>query len=73
MARHLHQKGSVMLQAQIMKDGTVGKIDVLSGPPLFRSAAVNAVKQWRYKPAQVGGTPVESSVEVVVNFDASSD
>jgi TonB family protein len=73
MARRLHQRGSVVLQAEVRKDGTVGKVDVVSGATLLSSAAVDAVKKWRYKPAQLGGAPVDSFVRIVVNFDTQSE
>jgi TonB family protein len=69
MARRIRQTGKVVLQAQVLKDGSVGKIITLSGAQLLRDAAIAAVKQWRYKPAQLGSTPVESTVQVIVNFD----
>ncbi len=71
MARRVRQRGSVEMQAQILKDGTVGKVEVVSGPTLLRNAAVDAVKQWRYRPAYLSGSPAESTVRVVINFDTA--
>ncbi len=68
IARRQRLRGSVELQAEIRKDGSVGKVDVVSGPMLLRQAAIDAVKQWRYRPAQLSGVPVDSSVRVTIDF-----
>lgn len=69
MARRLHMKSEkVVLNATINKDGTVGNIKQVRGSGMFFDSARNAVKQWRYKPANLNGNPIEATVEIVLNF-----
>ncbi len=69
-------KARVILQIVVKKDGTVGDIKVLSDPvseslviSSFRQAAIDAVKQWKYKPAIKDGKPVDVYMTVSVNFE----
>jgi TonB family protein len=61
-------QGTVVLQAVIGKDGSVLNVHALSGNPILIRAAVDAVKQWRFKPYTLNGEPVESETQVNVNF-----
>ena len=61
-------QGLVMLDAQVLNDGSVGNIDVLKGDPLLTEAAVHAVRQWKYQPYLVDGRPVESQTRITINF-----
>jgi periplasmic protein TonB len=63
--------GAVNLHAIVGKDGSVRDLQVLSGHPLLRQAALDAVKQWRYKPTILGGEPVEIETTITVNFIAN--
>ncbi len=65
-------QGTVTLQVRIGKDGHVIEAIVLSGPPLLSDAAVEAVKQWLYRPTLLNGQPVEISTQVDVNFTLSN-
>ena len=67
-ARQMHVEGVVSLQATIGKDGSVRDVKVVSGPPMLARAAIDAVKQWRYKPYLLNGDPVEIQTAVSVNF-----
>jgi TonB family protein len=67
-ARVAHVQGTVILQALIGKDGSVQNLRALSGPPLLTQAAVDAVKQWRYKPYYLDGQPVEAETQINVKF-----
>lgn len=69
-ARLRRQQARVVLQALILKDGTVDKLEPLesTGDCGFEEAAIAAVKQWRYKPATQGGKPVSVYFTVVVEF-----
>ncbi len=58
-------QGVVTLQATVSKSGTIENLRVDNGPVMLRQAAVDAVKQWRYKPFLLNGEPVE--VETTVN------
>jgi protein TonB len=67
-AKQYRIEGAVTLSATIAPDGHVREAKVISGPAMLRDAAVNAVKQWRYAPSTVNGRPVESSVQIVLQF-----
>ncbi len=71
LARQAHVQGSVILDADISKDGTVEALRVVSGHPMLIPAALDAVKQWRYKPYVVKGEPVPVNTDVIVNFALS--
>jgi protein TonB len=68
-ARRLHIAAPVRLAAVIGKDGKVQKLEVVSGPPLLAAAAVEAVKQWVYRPVCLNGEPVEVYTVIDVAFD----
>jgi protein TonB len=71
LARTARVQGSVVLAAIIGKDGTVQNLHVMSGHPLLTQAALDAVKQWRYKPYILNGEPVEVDTQITVNFTLS--
>jgi len=64
--RALRIQGVVVLQATISKIGSIENLRVVSGPPLLRQAAIDAVQSWRYKPYLLNGDPVE--VETTINI-----
>jgi len=68
IAKQTGAKGVVTLNATIGTDGNVKKVKVVSGHPMLTGAAVDAVKQWRYRPTLLNGQPVETETEVKVNF-----
>jgi TonB family protein len=61
--------GTVVLHAVIGKDGTVRKLEYVSGPPELQQAAIDAVQQWRYEPTLLNGQPVEVDTKINVVFD----
>jgi TonB family protein len=61
-------QGSVVLQALVAKDGAVRDVRLISGPPILAPAAIDAVKQWQYRPSYVNGQPFEWESLVTVNF-----
>jgi len=65
-------EGTVVLQAVIGKDGTVHDVRVESGLPLLAQAAIEAVKQWRYKPYLLNGEAVEVDSRITINFTLSN-
>ncbi|HLW75540.1 MAG TPA: energy transducer TonB [Bryobacteraceae bacterium] len=71
LAKAAHVSGTVKLAGVIAKDGTVERLDVISGSPLLVRAAVDAVKQWIYRPTLLSGEPVEVITEIDVNFTLS--
>jgi len=64
-------EGTVVLMALIDKDGTVKDVRVESGLPLLSQAAIDAVRQWRYKPYLMDGEPVEVDSRITINFTLS--
>src|SRR6266699_2016954 len=71
LARQARIQGQVLLQAEISKDGTIQHLRLISGHPMLTSAAIEAVKQWRYKPYILNGEPVEVETQITVNFTLS--
>ena len=67
-ARQARIQGSVVLQALIDKDGNVADLTLVSGHPMLAPAAIEAVKQWKYKPYLLNGQPVKVETQIVVNF-----
>jgi protein TonB len=67
-AQQMRLQGVVELMANISKEGNIGDVKVLSGPPVLAKAAVDAVKQWKYKPYFLNGEPVEVQTQVTINF-----
>jgi len=67
-ARQLRIEGTVQLEATIAKDGKVSNIKAVSGHPILARAAIEAVKQWKYKPYLLNGQPVEIETQIAVNF-----
>jgi protein TonB len=68
VARQRHLEGDVMVRADVDARGNVVQVTALGGPDLLRSAAVTAVKQWKYSPALLNGVPVAMQVQVTVRF-----
>src|SRR5581483_9491773 len=68
LARAARIQGAVVLQAVIGKDGTIQNLRLVSGHPMLTQAAIEAVKQWRYKPYFLNGEPVEVDTQITVNF-----
>ena len=71
MARRLRVSSRVVLQAVILRDGTVGSIEVIHEPRPnlgLADAAIAAVRQWRYRPAMQEGRPVNASLTVSIDF-----
>ena len=68
IAKQTGAKGTVTLNATIGADGLVKKVKVISGHPMLTNAAVDAVKQWRYRPTLLNGQPVETETQVLINF-----
>jgi len=69
LAKTARIQGTVVLHAIISKQGNVENLNVISGHPMLMPAAVEAVKQWKYKPYILNGEPVEVETTVTVNFN----
>jgi periplasmic protein TonB len=68
LARQARIQGVVLLTAIIDKSGNIQNLQLLSGHPMLAPAAIDAVKQWRYKPFLLNGQPVEVETTITVNF-----
>jgi protein TonB len=68
LARSARIQGAVVLQATIGRDGTIQNLHLLSGHPLLTQAAMDAVRQWRYRPYLLNNEPVEVDTTIQVNF-----
>jgi periplasmic protein TonB len=61
-------QGTVQLRAIVSKTGTIENLTVIGGHSMLVAAAVEAVKQWRYRPYMLNGDPIEVETEITVNF-----
>src|SRR5882672_10276976 len=68
MARIAHIQGDVLLQATISKSGVIENLRAVQGHPILIQAAMDAVKQWKYKPYILNGEPVEVETTIKVQF-----
>ncbi len=69
LAKTARIQGTVILHAIISKQGNVENLNVISGHPMLVQGALDAVKQWKYKPYILNGEPVEVETTVTVNFN----
>ena len=67
-ARAQHIQGVVILDVQVLGEGSIGNVEVEQGDPLLAEAAVKAVKQWKYLPYSVDGRAVESETRITFKF-----
>ena len=72
LAREMKVQGSVVLDAVIGRDGTIQDLHIVSGPAILASAALEAVRQWHFKPYYQNGQPVETEARITVNFTIST-
>ena len=63
-----HIQGAVQIEATVNKEGIVVNPKVLSGDATLAAAALQAVRQWRYKPYYLDGEPVEIQTQITINF-----
>lgn len=67
-ARAAHIEGTVLLHILLDQNGNVEDLQPVSGPPELQPAALDAVRQWTYKPFILNGNPVPVESQVMVNF-----
>jgi len=70
-AKQAGVSGQVLLAAVIGKDGTIQELNAVSGTQPLIQAAIDAVKQWVYKPTLLNGSPVEVETTITINFTLS--
>jgi protein TonB len=68
LARQARVEGTVELRAIINRAGMIEDLVVVRGHPMLAAAAIDAVRQWRYRPYLLNNEPVEVETEVTVNF-----
>ncbi len=71
LARAARIQGTVKIEAILSADGTVRDARVMSGHPLLVAAALDAVRQWLYRPTVLNDVPVEVKLAIDVNFTLS--
>ena len=59
---------SVVVEAVISRDGRIESLHVVSGPPMLQNAAMDAIREARYRPFQLNGKPIEVQTCITVNF-----
>ena len=67
-ARDKRIQGTVVLQLEISEAGDVKDARLISGHPLLALPAIEAVKQWKYKPYLLNGEPVQVETRATVDF-----
>jgi TonB family protein len=67
-AKQARVQGTVRFNATIDKEGHVANLELISGHPLLVPSAVDAVKQWIYRPTLLNGNPVEVMTQIDINY-----
>ena len=70
-AKYAHIQGSVLMSVVISKSGDVIDVEVLDGPIELAVSAVNAVRQWKYRPYVLNGQAVEVHTMITVIYTLS--
>jgi len=68
LGREIRLVGRVEVQANISKTGSISAVKQLSGDGILGRAAIDAVRQWKYKPYYLNGEPIEIQTQITVNF-----
>ncbi|HZS28118.1 MAG TPA: TonB family protein [Candidatus Angelobacter sp.] len=68
IAKARHMSGTVVVEVKVGKDGKVSNPKFISGPPIFKDAAFDAVTQYRFKAAILNGVPVEQTTQIRLDF-----
>jgi protein TonB len=68
IARKIRAEGVVILEIVVGRSGDVVEVKILRSHPLFDTAAVEAVKRWKYRPAMLGAQPVRVYMTIRVEF-----
>ena len=71
LAVQLRREGRVELHAFISTDGSIQSLEVISGDPLLIRSALEAVREWRYRPTILNGQPVEVDTHITVIYTLS--
>ncbi|HEY1994241.1 MAG TPA: energy transducer TonB [Edaphobacter sp.] len=68
IAKAAHVEGTVVVEAVISRIGTVESLRVVSGPEMLQNAALDAIREARYRPFRLNGEPTEAQTTITVNF-----
>jgi len=69
LAKAAKMSGVVVMKAVISKDGSISALEIMSATnPVFNKAAIDAVRQWKYRPYMLNGEPTEVMTTITVNF-----
>ena len=68
LPKQMHKEGRVELHARIATDGSMQSLEVVGGDPMFFQSALEAVRQWRYRPTILNGQPVEIDTHMTVIY-----
>jgi periplasmic protein TonB len=68
LAKNIGLSGTVILRARIGTDGEVRDLQLVSGNALLARSALDAVREWRYRPTMLNGQAVEVETQITVNF-----
>jgi TonB family protein len=69
VARQRMLTSTVVVEAVVTKEGKVSQVRFVSGSPIFREAAFDAVRQWQYQPAKLNGQPIEQKTTIQLVFN----
>jgi TonB family protein len=67
-ARLLRLEGVVVMHATVTDKGRISDLKAVSGNPVLARAALDAVKQWRYRPAELNGKPTDIETDITISF-----
>lgn len=68
IAKEAHIQGDVVIKTTIDERGNVAHMEVVSGPPMLRGAAMEALKRWKYSPSMLNGEPITVQMMVTLRF-----
>jgi protein TonB len=68
LAKRLGREGEVVLMAIIGRDGAITNVQVKSGDPMLAAPAAAAVRNWRYRPYILNGSPIEIETQITITF-----
>ncbi|HUI54560.1 MAG TPA: energy transducer TonB [Bryobacteraceae bacterium] len=68
MAKQLHVEGEVQLEALVAENGTVTKVNILSGNPMLTGPTADTLKKWKFKPFSEDGKPIRVIAPLTFNF-----
>jgi protein TonB len=68
IARQAGVQGNVVIDTVVDKTGNVASMKVVSGPPMLRQPALDALRQWKYEPSMLNGQPVSVQMIVTIQF-----